>query len=186
MTVHHSPDDAAPAVLAFWFDEIGRDLWFAKSDALDAQIQKRFGAWRDAVVASRAEAWRDTPEHMLAAIILIDQFSRNLHRGSAAAFAADPLALELTGAALERGWDARMTPDQRQFLLMPMMHSEALSDQRRALDEYARLGNADVLDFARRHHDQIARFGRFPGRNAALGRRTTASEQDALDSGAAF
>ena len=79
MTVHLSPADAAPAVLAFWFDEVGRDRWFAKSDALDAQIAKRFGAWRDAMVASRARAWRDTPEHLLAAIILIDQFSRNLH-----------------------------------------------------------------------------------------------------------
>ncbi len=186
MTVHLSPADAAPAVLAFWFDEVGRDHWFAKSDALDAQIAKRFGAWRDAVVASGAKAWRDTPEHLLAAIILIDQFSRNLHRGKAAAFAADPLALELTRTALERRWDAGMTPDQRQFLLMPLMHSEALGDQRLALEEFARLGNADAFDFARRHHDQIARFGRFPGRNAALGRRTTPEEQDALDAGAAF
>jgi len=186
MTVHLSPADAAPAVLAFWFDEVGRDRWFAKSDALDAEIRKRFGAWRDAVVASSARAWRDTPEHVLAAIILIDQFSRNLHRGSAAAFAADPLALELTKAALERGWDAGMTPDRRQFLLMPLMHSEALADQQRALDEFARLGDVDVFDFARRHHDQIARFGRFPGRNAALGRRSTKVEQVALDSGAAF
>jgi len=185
MTVHLSPADAAPAVLAFWFEEVGRDRWFAKSDALDAQIAKRFGAWRDAVVASGARAWRDTPEHALAAIILIDQFSRNLHRGSAAAFAADPLALELTEMALERGWDAGMTPDQRQFLLMPLMHSEAPSDQRRALDEYSRLGS-DVRQFAQLHYDQIARFGRFPGRNAALGRRTTPDEQSALDSGAAF
>ena len=185
MTVHLSPADAAPAVIAFWFDEVGRDRWFAKSDALDAQIGKRFGAWRDAVVASGAKAWRDTPEHSLAAIILIDQFSRNLHRGTAAAFAADTIALELTRAALERGWDAAMTPDQRQFLLMPLMHSEKLADQRRTLDEFAKL-DSDVRHFAQLHFNQIARFGRFPGRNAALGRRTTPEEQDALDSGAAF
>jgi len=185
MTVHLSPADAAPAVLTFWFDEVGRDRWFARSDALDAQIAKRFGPWRDAVVASAAKAWRDTPGHLLAAIILIDQFSRNLHRGSASAFAADPLALELTRAALERGWDAGMTPDQRQFLLMPLMHSEALADQSRALDEYSKLGG-DVRHFAKLHYDQIARFGRFPGRNLALGRRTTPEEQAALDMGAAF
>ena len=173
-------------MLSFWFDEVGRDRWFAKSDALDAQIRQRFGAWREAVVASRAAQWREIPDHLLAAIILIDQFSRNLHRGSAAAFVADPLALGLTKAALERGWDAGMTPDRRQFLLMPLMHSEALADQQRALDEFARLGVASVLDFARRHHDQIARFGRFPGRNTALGRRSTEDEVAALDSGAAF
>ena len=113
-------------------------------------------------------------------MIVIDQFSRNLHRGSAKAFAADPIALELTKVALDRSWDAAMPPDRRQFLLMPLMHSETIADQERALIEFERLGDAEVLDFARRHRDQIARFARFPGRNAALGRRTTAAEQDAL------
>ena len=186
MTVQHSPADAAPAVLDFWFDEVGRERWFAKSDALDARIRARFAALHGDVVATQAEAWRDTPDHLLAAIILIDQFSRNLYRGSAKAFAADPIALELTKLALERGWDAAMPADRRQFLLMPLMHSETLADQERALIEFERLGDPEVLDFARRHRDQIARFGRFPGRNAALGRRTTAAEQDALENGAAF
>jgi uncharacterized protein (DUF924 family) len=172
-------------VLAFWFGEVGRDRWFARSAALDAAC-RRFAAVRDEVIATRAEAWRDTPEHLLAAIILIDQLSRNLHRGSAKAFAADPLALELALLGLDRGWDGAMTPDQRQFLLMPLMHSEDLRIQDRALVEFTRLGDANALDFARQHHDQIARFGRFPGRNAALGRRTTPEEQDALDAGAAF
>ena len=138
------------------------------------------------VATTRAKAWRDAPDHLLAAIIVLDQFSRNLHRGSAKAFAADPIALALTGIALERGWDAAMTPEQRQFLLMPLMHSERRADQDRALVEFERLGDPEVLAFAKRHHDQIARFTRFPGRNAALGRRTTAAEQDALENGAAF
>jgi len=173
-------------VLDFWFDEVGRERWFARSDALDGRIRARFAALHADLLASKAKAWRDIPDHLLAAIIVLDQFSRNLHRGSAKAFAADPAALALTNLALERVWDADMRPERRQFLLMPLMHSEVLADQERALDEYAKLGDANVLDFAKRHHDQIARFGRFPGRNAALGRRSTSEEQDALENGAAF
>ena len=172
-------------MLGFWFGEVGRDRWLARSDALDAAC-RRFAALRDDIIATRAKAWRDTPHHLLAAVIVVDQLSRNLHRGSARAFAADGLALELALLGLDRGWDAGMTRDQRQFLLMPLMHSEELRIQDRALVEFTRLGDANALGFARQHHDQIARFGRFPGRNAALGRRTTPEEQDALDAGAAF
>ncbi len=186
MTVQYSPTDAAPAVLDFWFDEVGQERWFAKSGPLDERIRARFAALYRDLLASHAKAWRDTPNHLLAAIIVLDQFSRNLHRGSAKAFAADPIALALTMFALERGWDTALLPEQRQFLLMPLMHSEKLGDQRRSLDEYVKLGDPDVLAFAKLHHDQIARFGRFPGRNAALGRRTTPQEQGALENGAAF
>ena len=185
MPVHISPDDCAVAVLQFWFDEVGEERWYAKSDALDAEIADRFGAQRDSVLASEAAGWRDTPDHVLAAIILLDQFSRNMHRGRAEAFAADPLALELTRLSLARGWDRAMPPERRQFLLMPLMHSEAHTDQDRALVEFAALGG-EPARFARLHHDQIARFGRFPGRNAALGRSTTPEEARALDAGAAF
>ena len=186
MTVHNSPADAVPAVLAFWFDEVGEQRWFAKSNVLDAACRRRFGGVRDDVITTHAKAWRGTPDHLLAAIIVIDQFSRNLHRGSAKAFAADPLALELAMLGLDRGWAAKYSVDERQFLLMPLTHSEQLAVQNRALVEFARLGDVNVFAFAKLHHDQIARFGRFPGRNAALGRRTTEQEQDALDSGAAF
>ena len=186
MTVQFLPADSAPAVLSFWFDEVGRDRWFAKSDALDARIRTRFAALHGDLLATSAKAWRDTPDHLLAAIIVLDQFSRNLHRGSAKAFAADPIALALTRLALERNWDSAMTPERRQFVLLPLMHSEVLGDQQRAVIEYAKLGDAFVLQFAQLHLDQIVRFGRFPGRNAALGRRTTPEEQDALENGAAF
>ncbi|MBA3730435.1 MAG: DUF924 domain-containing protein [Sphingomonas sp.] len=186
MTVQYSPTDAAPAVLDFWFGEVGRERWFAKSEVLDERIRARFAALHSQLLATEARAWRDTPEHLLAAIIVLDQFSRNLRRGSAEAFAADPIALDLTLICLERQWDAGMSPEQRQFLLMPLMHSERIDDQVRGLVEFAKLGDPEVLSFAKRHHDQIVRFGRFPGRNTALGRRTTAQEQDALDSGHAF
>ena len=175
------PAEAARAVLAFWFGEVGRERWWIKDAELDAAIAARFGTLREAVLASRAQAWRDDPEILLAAIILCDQFSRNLHRGSCRAFDADTLARELTMLALERGWDAAMTVDQRQFLLMPLMHSEKLADQERALAEFAALGDSEIAHYAQLHHDQIARFGRFPGRNATLGRRTSEAEQAVIE-----
>jgi uncharacterized protein (DUF924 family) len=178
------PAEAARAVLAFWFGEVGRERWWAKDAELDAAITARFGALRDAVVASRAKEWRDDPETLLAAIILCDQFSRNMHRGSRKAFEADALARELTRLGLEHGWDAIMSPEQRQFLLMPLQHSENLADQERSLAEFAALGDNEQARFAQLHHDQIAGFGRFPGRNAALGRRTSEAEQEVIDEAA--
>ena len=186
MTVHISPAEAAPAVLSFWFDEVGPDRWFMKDESLDRAIAARFGALREAVVGSDAAAWRDDVERLTAAIVLVDQFGRNIYRRSARAFAADALALELCRLGLARGWTDAAPPDHRQFLLMPLMHSETLADQEQALVEFEKLGNANALAFARLHHQQIERFGRFPGRNAALGRRTTEAEQQALDEGAAF
>ena len=175
------PAEAARAVLAFWFGEVGKERWWAKDEALDAAIAKRFGALRDAVLKSRARGWRDDPSALLAAVILCDQFSRNLHRGSRKAFEADALARELTMFALERGWNAGMSVDQRQFLLMPLMHSESQADQERALAEFAALGDSEIARYAQLHHDQIARFGRFPGRNAALGRRTSEAERTVIE-----
>ncbi len=186
ITVHCSADEAAPAILAFWFDEVGRDRWFAKEPVLDAAIARRFSAVRGDVLASRAKGWRDAPAHLLAAVLLFDQFSRNLFRGDARAFEADPLALELARVALDRGWVDGAPTAWRQFLLMPLMHSEKLADQQRSLAEFARLGDPHALHFAQAHHDLIARFGRFPGRNVALGRTSTVEEQQALQDGAAF
>ena len=180
-----SPADAAPAILAFWFDELSEAQHWAKDPALDRLIATRFGKIREAVLASGAGTWRDTPDHLLAAIVLLDQFSRNIHRGTARAFEGDALALELAKLALDRAWVDRVAPDRAIFFLMPLMHSENLADQQRSVDEFRQRGHPH-LKFAILHHAQIVRFGRFPGRNAALGRRTTAAEQDALDAGAAF
>jgi len=178
------PAEAARAVLAFWFGEVGRERWWVRDIGLDAAIAARFEALRVAVLASRARGWRDDPDTLLGAIIICDQFSRNIHRGSRKAFEADALARELTMLALNRGWDAGLTLEQRQFLLMPLQHSEELADQVRALAEFAALGDSEVAHYAQLHHDQIARFGRFPGRNAALGRRTSEEEQVVIEEGA--
>lgn len=180
------PREAAKAVLAFWFDEVGKDRWFAKDEALDAEIAKRFGPLRRQVLDAKAHGWRDHVETMTAAIILLDQFSRNIFRGSAKAFEADALALELAFEALNRGWSHNAPVDWREFLLMPLMHSEDLAVQARSVAEFRKLGKPLNVDFAEKHRQQIARFGRFPGRNRALGRVSTAEERDALDNGAAF
>lgn len=168
---------AARAVLAFWFDETPQDKWFAKDDALDRAIAERFGMLRDAVLASGAPGWDDDPDTLLAAIILLDQFSRNIYRGSAEAFAADGLSLDLTHRALAKDWDEAITPERRAFLYMPLMHAEDREEQRLSIDCFTRLGHADNLDFARKHRAVIDRFGRFPSRNQALGRVSTSAEE---------
>ena len=181
-----APAEAAGAVLRFWFDEVGKDRWFDKDDALDQEIARRFGALREQVLASRAAGWRDDAETLTAAILLLDQFSRNMHRGTAKAFEADPLALELAFEALDKGWSHSAPEDWRAFLLMPLMHSEDPQIQARCVAEFRRLGNQLNLDFAIQHREQIERFGRFPGRNQALGRVSTLEERAALEAGAAF
>ena len=178
--------EAAQAVLRFWFEEVGKDRWFAKDEHLDAEIARRFGKLREQVLASKAAGWRGSVETMTAAILLLDQFSRNVHRGSARAFEADPLALDLAFEALDKGWSHNAPDDWRAFLLMPLMHSEENEVQARCVAEFRRLGNQLNFDFAIQHRDQIARFGRFPGRNKALGRVSTPEERAALEAGAAF
>ena len=175
----------AREVLGFWF-ALTPEQHFATSARLDAEIKARFGPLRDLVLGAGAAGWRDDPEALLAAIVLLDQFSRNIHRGTAKAFEADPLALELAFEALDKGWSHNAPDDWRAFLLMPLMHSEEIEVQARCVAEFRRLGNQLNLDFAIQHRDQIARFGRFPGRNKALGRVSTPEERAALEAGAAF
>ncbi|MFV0625531.1 DUF924 family protein [Sphingomonas sp. ac-8] len=168
---------AAEAVLHFWFDELSAEQHFAKDDAVDAAIRTRFSDLRDAVVASEAEGWRNTADRLLAAIVLVDQFSRNLHRGSAEAYAADPLGLELALSGIAAGYARRLAPVRRAFLYMPLMHSEDRGVQRFALRCFAEEGLEANLGFARDHAEVIERYGRFPSRNAALGRVSTPDEQ---------
>ena len=168
--------DAATAVLDYWFGELAPEQWFAKDDAVDRACAERFGAMRDAVLASDALGWRSEPETMLAAILLLDQMSRNIHRGAAEAFAADPLAESLAHEAIDRGWVGTLPPERAKFLLMPLMHAEHADAQALSVAHFAALGEAYTLKFAEDHAEVIARFGRFPGRNAALGRESTAAE----------
>ncbi|UIJ44132.1 DUF924 domain-containing protein [Sphingomonas cannabina] len=171
--------DAAKQVLDFWFGELGPEQWFAKDAAVDHACA-RFGPMRDAVLASGAEGWRDEPETLLAAVILLDQISRNIHRGSPRAYEADPLAESLTREAIARDW-VRLFPKERaQFLLLPLEHAENADTQRLSLAQFEALGEEEALAYARDHAAVIERFGRFPSRNAALGRESTPEELEYL------
>jgi uncharacterized protein (DUF924 family) len=170
----------AREVLGFWFDLVMPEQRFAKSASLDSEIRTLFGDLRDRVKASGAAQWRGDPEALLAAVILLDQFSRNLHRGEAEAFAADPLAQELTLLALDKSWEAGIDAERRAFLYMPLMHAEDQALQKLSVARFAEPGLEQNLDYARDHADCIARFGRFPSRNEALGRQSTPGELDYL------
>jgi uncharacterized protein (DUF924 family) len=171
----HDVHVKARDVLGFWF-ALTPEQHFARSARVDAQIKERFGPLRDLVLGSGASGWRDTPETLLAAIILLDQFSRNIHRGSAEAFAADPLALQLALEAITKGWDTEMSAEHRQFLYLPLEHAEDKAMQALSVERFELLGDAYLLGFAEKHAEVIAKFGRFPSRNAALGRESTPEE----------
>jgi uncharacterized protein (DUF924 family) len=179
------PAEAAQAVIHFWCDELRPEQHWTKDPELDRIIAERFGKLRDEVLRTKAIAWRDTPETLAAAIILLDQFSRNMFRGSAKAFEADPLALELCNLALERGWVDKLPKPLPSFILMPLQHSENMEDQERSVAEFR---DRDPLNYkyALLHRDQIKRFGRFPGRNQALGRVSTPEEREVIARGETF
>ena len=167
-------------VLDFWFSH-GWDDWWKPDDAFDAEIRERFlDDWQE---QGRREAgdFLDAPDHALAAVILFDQFPRNMFRGHADQFATDHLALAIAKGAVERGYDDGMAPERRCFLYMPFQHSENPADQRRSLLLFTALGDPEQLRYARLHYEVIERFGRFPHRNAVLGRKPTAIERAAGD-----
>lgn len=173
----------AQDVRDFWLEEVGPKGWWApQSDELDAQVRDRFmQAWIDA--PRLAEDWAGTAEGALAAIILTDQFSRNMFRNDARAYATDPLARRLARAALDAGHDMAGPDAHRQFFYLPFEHSEDLDDQHRAVALFAERMPGENLRHAQLHRDTIARFGRFPWRNAALDRTSTPAEQAILDAG---
>lgn len=175
-----SPDIAPSAVVAFW-KEAGPGKWYKKDDAFDADFRARFEAVHFAAARRALDSWIETPEGALALLVLLDQFPRNSFRGTAHAFATDPLARMFSRQAIARGHLAAFALDLRQFLLMPLMHSEDLADQDALTPLCADM--PDTLKYAVLHRDIIVRFGRFPHRNAALGRETMAEEQAFLDGG---
>lgn len=167
---------AATEILAFWFVEHGPDDWFAAKADFDALIAARFAATHAAAAKCELWSWRAAPRGRLAEILVLDQFSRQIHRGRAAAFAADPLALALAQEAVAAGALDSLDVNERQFLLMPFMHAESLPVQEEGVRLFTAHCPAATADFARAHRDAIRRFGRFPLRNAALGRESTAEE----------
>ena len=163
-------------VLQFWFEEIEPKQWWKKDPAFDQLIASRFGELHARGARCELYEWRDSAEGRLAEIILLDQFSRNLYRNSPLAFACDPLALGLAQEAIRAGVEAELTPVQRSFLYLPFMHSESLAIHQVALQLYERNGLESNLEFERLHKSIIERFGRYPHRNAVLGRQSTAEE----------
>ncbi|MDO5057293.1 MAG: DUF924 family protein [Lautropia sp.] len=174
-------------VLRFWFEESTPKQHFVKDPAFDALIRERFGTLHARAVAGELTAWRQTPEGRLAEIIVLDQFSRNIHRGQPAAFAQDDMALTLAQEAVRVGADQALGPQQRVFLYMPYMHSESEAIQAESVRLYTGLGLENNLRFAQAHKDIIDRFGRYPHRNEILGRPSRPDELAFLEQpGSAF
>jgi len=169
-------------VVTFW-TEAGPKAWYKKKTAFDAEIRRRFEALHFAASRGELDGWAETAEGALALLLLLDQFPRNMFRGSPHAFATDPLARQVARAAVDRGFDQQVAPELRQFFYLPFEHSEHLEDQDHSVALCAASGDADLLKWARLHRDIIARFGRFPHRNASLARTTTEQEQAFLKSG---
>jgi len=168
------------AVLKFWFG-LTYDEWWRGGPQLDHRIKQNFlKLWAEKRELP-VEAFLGDPLTALAAVILFDQFPRNMFRGHADQFATDHLALAIAKAAVDRGFDEQLEPQERSFLYMPFQHSENLADQKRSLLLFTALGDADQLGYAVKHHDVIERFGRFPHRNAILGRAPRPDELAAGD-----
>ena len=173
---------AAAQVLEFWFETIDRKHWFGKDAEFDRALETRFGALLMSAKRGELDGWASTPKGMLALIILLDQMSRNIFRDQPGAFEADGAALDLTLAGIAAGFDTQLAPEQRQFFYMPLMHSERLEMQRLSLEksrELAAIGHGSEK-YALMHFEIIERFGRFPHRNAILGRTATPAEEEYL------
>jgi uncharacterized protein (DUF924 family) len=169
-------------VIAYW-RALGPDRWFKKDDTVDAEIRARFLPLYEAAAAGRLGTWEDTADGAFVLLLALDQFPRNMFRGEATAFATDPLARAVAGRAIARGFDMTFANPERRFFYLPFMHSEALADQERCAALCRRADDPEGIRYAEHHADIIRRFGRFPHRNAALGRISTAEEIAFLDDG---
>jgi uncharacterized protein (DUF924 family) len=167
---------SADEVIAFWFEQHGPDDWFAGSAQFDAQIAAEFSETHEAVRKGEAWEWRRTAIGRLAEIVVLDQFSRQLFRQSPRAFAQDGMALALAQEAIALDAHHQVDAVRRPFFYLPYMHAESLRVQREGVRLYQALGNAEQLDFMLKHFHAIERFGRFPFRNAVLGRQSTQEE----------
>ncbi len=193
-------NETIDSILTYWFgngtsareiqEERGK-LWFGKSDDVDREISNRFEKVAEAVYEGKLDHWRESPAGLLASILCCDQFPRNMYRGSARAFARDDVALGMADQMVATGMHLELTPIQRLFAYLPFEHSEELAMQERSMELFGALAESvddderdlfdDFVDYARRHHEIIARFGRFPHRNAILDRVSTEEEKAFLD-----
>ena len=166
----------AADVLHFWFVQHGREQWFGGGPEFDAKLTAEFAETHLAVAAGEAWTWRTTSEGRLAEIIVLDQFSRQIYRGQAKAFASDPMALALAQEAVAGGHDQAVPIPNRMFFYLPYMHSESLVVHEESLRLHQAMGVQDGIDYELAHQDVLKRFGRYPRRNAALGRTSTSVE----------
>jgi len=182
-TAQSTPAEAE-RVLLFWFEELTPEQWWRDS-TLDQRVAARFLDLYHRLRRAAPADWRASPRGMLAAVLVLDQFPRNMFRGTAAAFATDARARALADQAVGRGFDRGLSVDEKLFLYLPFEHSEDAADQARAVSLIGALGNPQYTEFAKQHQAVIERFGRFPQRNAALVRVSTPEEEAFLAEGAA-
>lgn len=177
-------DQTIQDFLTFWFSKETKARWYASTPVFDDHCRERFGEL--AAKAGRGELghWEKTADGALALGLLLDQIPRNIHRGQPTAFENDPKAVDVVARAIERGLDRQLSEERRNIFYLPFMHSEKLTDQERGVELYTELGSEKGLAYAKDHADIIRRFGRFPHRNAILGRQNTGEEQAFLDAGA--
>ncbi len=172
----------AKELVVFWRGA-GPEGWFTRDEAFDAQLRARFDGAHFAAARGEYARWMDSAEGALALLILLDQFPRNCFRGSAHSYATDGLARHYARRAIDAGFDLQVDGALRMFFYLPFEHSEAMADQDQALELFQRIGDDELTQYAVLHRDLIARFGRFPHRNAALGRESTQEELDYLAGG---
>ena len=177
-TTHMTPQ----IILDFWAG-LDEKLYFTRDDGLDAEMADRFSAALTDACNGVFDGWAAYPDGALALTVLLDQFSRNIHRATPKAFAADEKARSIASLAIEKGFDTQVPADQRRWFYMPYMHSEVLSDQERSIELFTAAGLEANVPYAIEHADIIRRFGRFPHRNAILGRSSTKEEIDFLENG---
>jgi uncharacterized protein (DUF924 family) len=174
--------DTKAEVLHFWFDEAQPQQWFQKNDDFDNAIRQRFLTIYEMAADGLCDSWRDDPAGCVALCVVLDQFPRNMFRGNARAFATDSAALLTAKFAVAKGFDLLEPVARRRFIYLPYEHSESLSDQNRSVELFGRMREQDPMgyDYALRHREVIEKFGRFPHRNAALGRASTPEEESYL------
>lgn len=174
--------DIKQEILHFWFEETPPALWFQKNEEFDRQIRDRFLSAYKLAADGVCDPWRDSAEGCLALCVVLDQFPRNMFRGTPEAFATDARALNIARFAVSRGFDQTVPFERRRFMYLPFEHSEDMADQERSVALFKAMEGQDKLayDYALRHYDVIARYGRFPHRNAILGRKNTPEEEEYL------